>query len=60
MLDFYSIKDDQAKPNYPQQLGLEFAGGLDNKIFENLQNKVIIDRRSHYYSDFKSFLLSPH
>lgn len=53
MLDFYIIKDDQPKPNYPEQLGLEFAGGLDNKTFENLQNKGIIDKRFDYYSDFR-------
>jgi hypothetical protein len=53
MLDFYIIKDDQAKPNYPEQLGLEFVGGLDNKTFDNLKNKGIIDRRFDYYSDFR-------
>ena len=51
MLDFYIIKDDQAKPNYPEQLGLEFAGGLDDKTFENLQNKGIIDKRFDFYLD---------
>ncbi len=53
MLDFYIIKDEQAKPNYPEQLGLEFIGGLDDKTFGNLQNKGIIDRRFDYYSDFR-------
>lgn len=53
MLDFYIIKDDQSKPNYPEQLGLEFVGGLEYKTFENLQNKGIIDRRFDYYSDFR-------
>ncbi|MBN8572662.1 MAG: hypothetical protein J0M05_02010 [Candidatus Kapabacteria bacterium] len=53
MLDFYIINDDQEKPNYPEKLGLEFAGGLDNKTFDNLQNKGIIDRRFDYYSDFR-------
>jgi hypothetical protein len=53
MLDFYIIKDDQVKPNYPEKLGLEFVGGLDDKTFDNLQNKGIIDRRFDYYSDFR-------
>jgi len=53
MLDFYTIKDDQAKPNHPEQLGLEFVGGLDDKTFDNLQNKEIIDRRFDFYSDFR-------
>ena len=53
MLDFYIIKDDQAKPNHPQQLGLEFVGGLDDKTYDNLQNKGIIDKRFDYYSDFR-------
>ncbi len=53
MLDFYILKDDQAKPNHPEQSGLVFAGGLDNKTFDNLQNKGIIDRRFDYYSDFR-------
>lgn len=53
MLDFYIIRDDQAKPKYPEKLGLEFAGGLDDKTFENLQNKGIIDKRFDFYSDFR-------
>lgn len=53
MLDFYIIKDDQAKPNYPKKLELEFVGGLDEKTFNNLQNKGIINRRFDYYSDFR-------
>ena len=53
MLDFYIIKDDQVKPNYPEQLALEFAGGLDTETFDNLQNKGIIDSRFDYYSDFR-------
>lgn len=53
MLDFYIIKDDQSKPNYPEKAGLEFVGGLDDKTFDNLQNKGIIDRRFDYYSDFR-------
>jgi hypothetical protein len=53
MLDFYIIKDDLAKPTYPEQLGLVFAGGLELKTFENLQHKGIIDSRFDYYSDFR-------
>ncbi len=53
MLNFYIIKDDQAKPNYPEQLGLEFVGGLDDNTFDNLHNKGIIDKRFDYYSDFR-------
>lgn len=37
MLDFYTIKDDQSKPDYPEQVGLKFIGGLDDKTFRNLQ-----------------------
>ncbi len=53
MLDFYIIKDDQVKPNHPEKSGLEFVGGLDEKTFDNLQNKGIIDGRFDYYSDFR-------
>jgi hypothetical protein len=53
MLDFYIIKDDQAKPTHPAQLGLEFVGGLDNKTVDNLQKKGIVDKRFDYYSDFR-------
>jgi hypothetical protein len=53
MLDFYIIKDDQPKPGYPEQAGLEFVGGLDDKTFDNLQNKGIIYKRFDYYSDFR-------
>ena len=53
MLDFYILKDDQALPNYPKQLGLEFVGGLDDKTFYNLQNEGIIDNRFDFYSHFR-------
>lgn len=53
MLDFYIIRDVQSKPGYPEQAGLEFAGGLDDKTFDNLQKKGIIDTRFDYYSDFR-------
>ena len=53
MIDFYSIKDEQSKPNDPEEGGLEFVGGLDFKTFNNLQNKGILDKRFDYYSDFR-------
>jgi hypothetical protein len=53
MLDFYLLKDDQALPKHPEQLGLEFVGGLDDETFYNLQNKGIIDNRFDFYSDFR-------
>ena len=51
MLDFYIIKDDQAKPS--RQERLTFAGGLDDQTFYNLQDKGIIDRRFDCYSHFR-------
>jgi hypothetical protein len=53
MLDFYIIPDDKPKPNNPGQGDLTYAGGLDDKIFDNLQRKGIIDERFDYYSDFR-------
>ena len=53
MLDFYLIQDNQSKPNFPEQVDLEFIGGLDGRTFENLKNKGIIDDRFYYYSDFR-------
>ena len=53
MLDFYLINDDQPKPNYPEQLSLEFVVGLDSKTFESLIKKGLIDSRFDYYSDFR-------
>lgn len=53
MLDFYIIKDEQSKPGYPEQIGLQFAGGLDDTTFGGLQKKGIIDSRFDYYSDFR-------
>ena len=53
MLDFYLIKDDQPNPNDPEQVGLMYAGSLDNKTFNNLQNKGVFDERLDYYSDFR-------
>ena len=51
MLDFYLIKDEQPKPDYPEQLNLEFAGGIDFKTFNDLIRKGIIDSRFDYYYD---------
>lgn len=42
MLDFYIIKDNQNLPDYPEQVGLEFVGGLDLKTFTNLQKKRLL------------------
>lgn len=47
------ISDDQTKPGHPQILSLKFVGGLDERTFESLQNKGIIDKRFDYYSDFR-------
>jgi hypothetical protein len=52
MLDFYIIEDEKQKPQLPGQL-LKYAGGLDDKTFDNLQRKGIIDKRFDYYSDFR-------
>jgi hypothetical protein len=53
MLDFYIINDDQAKPSSRKQEFLEFVGGLDEVVFENLQKRGIINDRFDYYSDFR-------
>ena len=53
MLDFYIIKDEQPKPNYPEQANLVFISGLDSGTFDNLISKGIIDSRFDYYSDFR-------
>jgi hypothetical protein len=53
MLDFYLLKDDQSKPEYPEKAGLEFVGELDFKVFDQLQRKGVIDTRFDYYSDFR-------
>jgi hypothetical protein len=53
MLDFYLIHDDLPKPNYPEQAGLEIAGGLDYDSYEYLLSKNLIDKRFDYYSDFR-------
>lgn len=53
MLDFYIIGDDEAIPDYPEELGLQFVGGIDYRTFKNLQSKGILDKEFDYYSDFR-------
>lgn len=53
MLDFYIIEDDQPKPSNLGRNNLTYAGGLDNKTFDSLRRKGIIDDRFDYYSDFR-------
>ncbi len=53
MLDFYIIGDDQTEPSHPEELGLQFAGGIDYETFKNLQSKGILDNGFDYHSDFR-------
>ncbi|GAB5564132.1 MAG: hypothetical protein Wins2KO_11950 [Winogradskyella sp.] len=53
MLDFYLINDEQSKPNYPEQLNLEFVSGNDYEAYERLLTKGVIDQRFDFYSDFR-------
>ena len=53
MLDFYLIKDEQKKPDYPEQENLEFVSGIDYETYERLIIKGMIDKRFDYYSDFR-------
>lgn len=53
MLDFYIINDNQSKPSYPEEIGLDFVDALDDKTFNNLQDKGVLDKRFDYYSDFR-------
>lgn len=53
MLDFYLIRDDQAKPEYPEVAGLEQVGELDEITFEMLKRKKIIAEHLDYYTDFR-------
>jgi hypothetical protein len=53
MLDFYIIEDEKSKPSDPGQSNLTYAGGLDDKTFDRLQRKGIIDDRFDYYSGFR-------
>ena len=51
MLDLYLIADDQTRPNNTE--ALPYAGGLEEDIFENLQQKGIINDRFDVYSTFR-------
>ena len=53
MLDFYLIKDNQSKPNSPEQADLIYLSGVDETSFNKLIEKGIIDARFDYYSDFR-------
>lgn len=53
MLDFYCIKDNQSKPEYPEKAGLEFVGGLDQETVDRLKIKGVFDERFEYYSDVR-------
>lgn len=53
MLDFYFMNDSDIKPHSPGEQNLEFAGSLDDKTFQNLKTKGIIESRYDYYSDFR-------
>lgn len=53
MLNFYLIRDDQARPNSPEQLSLQFVGALGYDTFERLKSKSIIDERFDYHTDFR-------
>lgn len=53
MLDFYLIRDDQPKPDHPEQADLEFAGALDLKTHSNLQKKELVESGHDYFSDLR-------
>lgn len=53
MLDFYLITDEQLKPNDPAEARLEPAGELDDKTFDRLKRKGLIDERFDYHGDFR-------
>ncbi|WP_293884570.1 hypothetical protein [Sphingobacterium sp. UBA1498] len=53
MLDFYTIADYQMKPDFPEKIGLEFAGQLDFKTLNRLQQKGIIAQQFDYHTDFR-------
>lgn len=52
MLDFYLINDNIVSPEFPEEIGLEFAGGLESKIFSDIKKHGLIDDRLSFYSDF--------
>jgi hypothetical protein len=53
MLDFYLIDDQQAKPEYPEQTNLEYAGGINLATFEELQRQRFIEDRFDFWTDFR-------
>jgi hypothetical protein len=53
MLDFYLLLDHQSKPQPSQLKQLDYIGGLDKNVFEQLVRKGIIDTRFDFYSDFR-------
>jgi len=53
MLQFYLIQNHQTKPDYPEQINLEFVGEISYEVFERLQRKKVIDDRYSYYEDFR-------
>lgn len=53
MLDFYWIRDEQPMPEYPEQAGLRYAGGIPMEVWERLQRKGILDQELSYFSDFR-------
>jgi hypothetical protein len=53
MLDFYLIKDDVSRPGAPELKALEYAGGLEVEVFEELQDKHIIAKQLSYWTDFR-------
>ena len=50
-MDFYIINDDKPRPK--SITGLEFAGSLNELLFEDLQNENIIENHFDYYKDFR-------
>lgn len=53
MLDFYFMNDSAMNSKSLLPENLEFAGSLDDKAFQNLKAKGIIESRYDYYSDFR-------
>ncbi|MFT5777104.1 MAG: hypothetical protein ACI837_000035 [Crocinitomicaceae bacterium] len=53
MLDFYLIRGEQSTPEDPEEMGLEFVGGLDLDVYDRLQQKDIIDNTYSFFSDFR-------
>jgi hypothetical protein len=53
MLDFYIIQDEQNKPDWPEQIELEYAGRLDEKVFKSLKMTGFIEAEFDYYADFR-------